>query len=212
MSSETKIHFQRPIRKLKCGSKVIECSPQPQNQEMERLRKELEKKEARIEELEAEKKENEEQREKQARWMEQLLDELETILEGARKQQAEMIEENEEEMVDLCLQLTEKVLQHEIDHGSYKIGEIIDGALQRIRETSEVHVHVNPEDYEAATSALELLKEQRGIDGLQAVKDPDIEPASCRIETESGTVVSEAKKRLEKIEQELLKQGASEDA
>jgi flagellar biosynthesis/type III secretory pathway protein FliH len=186
---------------------MAEYEPGPQEGEVKRLRGKLEEKEARIEELEAAQAEYEKQREEREQQKQKLLDDLEMILSSVRTQKAEMMEQNEEEMVDLCLRLTEKVLQHEVEQGRYKIGQIIDGALQKIRETSEVHVHVNPGDYDAASEALQLVTEQRDIDDLQVTKNPDIEPASCRIETETGTVVSDTEKRLEKIEQELLKQG-----
>ncbi len=207
MSEQAEIHFRRPLKRVIRGSKMPECETKPQGEEVKRLRSQLEEKEARIEELEAVQAKYEKQRKEREQQKEKLLDDLEMILSSVRTEKAEMMEQNEEEMVDLCLRLTEKVLQHEVEQGRYKIGQIIDGALQKIRETSEVHVHVNPGDYDAASEALQLVTEQRDIDDLQVTKNPDIEPASCRIETETGTVVSDTEKRLEKIEQELLKQG-----
>jgi flagellar biosynthesis/type III secretory pathway protein FliH len=174
---------------------------------LESLRQQLKENQERVRELESRLQEKSARQEEQRRQRNGLVEELEILLEEARDCKAKLIEESEEELVRFCLRLTEKVVQHEIEHGRYKISEVLKSALKSVRNNSEVLVRVNPRDLEPAREALQLLQEKGGMGDLEVVDDERVAPASCRIETSTGTVISNITSRLEKIEREIMKQG-----
>lgn len=210
-NSETQICFGRPISQLVYGDEAAK-SPPPEPEEVQQLRQDLAEKELLLKQLRAECQELESRCKQEKQRVDALVEELSTLLDEVRDSKAQLIEDSEEELVGFCLHLTEKVLQHEIEHGRYKIGKVLESALRTVRDSSKVIVRVNPGDHKKAREALKLI-EQRWDDGeLEVTDDEEVARASCHIETESGTIISNITGRLEKIEQELMKQGNRPDA
>lgn len=145
------------------------------------------------------------------RAVEERMHELAVLISSVRQERAEMLEENEEEIVSFSLSITEKVLQHEIENGRYKIGEVVKSALRAVRDEGSLVVRVNPRDYEMTKAALNSLGQTMGTTRINPVPDDSIPLASCCIETNSGKVFSEIPGRLKRIEQSLLKKNGDSD-
>ena len=136
---------------------------------------------------------------------EEKLARLGELIAGLERQRAEMLEANEEEIISLSLSIAEKVLQHEIENGRYKIGEVVRSTLRAVRNKGAIVVKANPRDYELTRQAVERSQQSNGAEGITIVADESVAPASCCIETESGRVSSEISERLKRIERGLLK-------
>ena len=137
--------------------------------------------------------------------VDQQMEQFAALLEGLHRERIQMLEENEEAIVALSLSVTRKVLQHEIENGSYKIGEIVRGAIDTVRNEGTINVKVNPQDYELAQAAVEKVKgegEERQI-ALEA--DESVAPAACLLETDSGRILSDVAARLQRVENTLMK-------
>lgn len=206
MSSEGRtIQLDRPVVDIICDPSSDNPGANREEQleayrELQKQKKELEKREKA---LQQERHELKEKRESAAATVEQLME----IADSARGSKEQLMEEHEQDMVDLCLQMSEKVLQHEIEHGRYKIEEILQSAIKTVRDTTSATVKLNPRDHEVAESYVEEIRESQNIESVTIVPDDRVEPGGCHIETESGTVLSEVSDRLAKIEKELLKDG-----
>jgi len=137
------------------------------------------------------------------------LDDLAELIGSVQEERAEILESSEEEIVSFSLKITEKVLQHEIEQGRYKIGQVVKSALQAVRDKGSVVVRVNPDDYDMTRAALEKIGQTYGRTQMTAVPDESIARASCCIETDSGKIFSEIPGRLARIEQSLLRNGES---
>ncbi len=127
------------------------------------------------------------------------------LIASVQQQKAEMLQANEEEIISLSLSIAEKVLQHEIENGRYRIGEVVRSTLHAIRSQGTIVVRANPRDYELTREAVESFEQLHGAKGVSIVADEAVPPASCCIETESGRISSEITERLKRIERGLLK-------
>jgi len=143
--------------------------------------------------------------------LDEKLTELASLISSVKREKADMLEDNEEEIVTFSLRITEKVLQHEIEHGRYKIGEVVKSALQAARDRGAVVVRVNPRDLELTRAAVDRLEKHFGNTRITTVPDESICLASCCIETDSGKIFSEIPGRLERIEQSLLRKNGDDD-
>ncbi|MFO8006456.1 MAG: FliH/SctL family protein [Candidatus Brocadiia bacterium] len=141
--------------------------------------------------------------------LQERLDDLAELIGSVQEERAEILESSEEEIVSFSLKITEKVLQHEIEQGRYKIGQVVKSALQAVRDKGSVVVRVNPDDYDMTRAALEKIGQTYGRTQMTAVPDESIARASCCIETDSGKIFSEIPGRLARIEQSLLRNGES---
>ena len=137
------------------------------------------------------------------------LTQLGALIDGIRKERAALLEDNEQEIVSLSLGIAEKVLQHEIENGRYRIDAAVRSALDAVRSNGATVVRVSPQDYELTKAAVEKLDRSHGGARVSVVADPSIPPASCCIETDSGKALSEVRGSLERIERSLLKKRAS---
>ncbi len=216
MSSESVLRFGRPLRGLRSDeaapsgadaarvSSVEELQLADRRKQLGQRSRELARREQVVVGREAQLSEKE-------RDLDLKLEELGGLIESVQQEKAEILKANEEEIVSLSLSITEKVLQHEVEHGRYKIGEIVKSALEAARQKGAVVVRVNPRDLAATREAIERLAQPHEESRISAVPDESISLASCCIEAESGRVFSEIPARLRKIEQSLLKRNGDSD-
>ncbi len=205
MSNKPVLRFNRRLRHVQGADDSADAPPSAHELQLESRRRELAEqrrelhkradalaqREARVAEMEEE--------------LQDRLEELGGLLNSLHEEKAQMLESNEEEIVAFSLSITEKVLQHEIENGHYKMTEVVKSALRAVRDRGAIIVRVNPRDYEMTKSAVENLAGTYGRTRIKTVPDESIALASCCIETDSGKIFSEIPGRLEKIERSLLK-------
>lgn len=177
--------------------RMMLASLEQRKMELDAEQRALWEKEARIERREQEV-------EARAEKLENEIVRLGELFASAHREKIAALEKNEEELVALALAVTRKALQHEIENGRYKIGEIVKGTLAAVRKGASTAVKVNPEDAEAARAAIDALDFEEAGKSLRIVEDESIPPAACGVETESGCVYSDVEGRLKVIEQNLL--------
>ena len=150
-----KIRFNMPLANVRLGAGKHKADDEKGCSEAERRRMEsLERRAAEIERRESELAKRWAQLEERERQAEHLCERFRELLESVRTAKADMLQEHEETIVAFTLKIARKVLQHEVDNGHYKIGEIVRSALDTVRNESEVVVRVHPEDQELASRAL----------------------------------------------------------
>jgi flagellar biosynthesis/type III secretory pathway protein FliH len=205
------LRFNRPLRDIRTGSQsraeariktVEQLQLTEQQRRLEQRARELDRRQAALDQRETE-------LDQKAEAVEERLEELAGLISSVREEKAEMLEANEEEIVSFSLSITEKVLQHEIEHGRYKMAEVVRSALRAVREKGAVVVRVNPRDLEMTKTAIEHLGQAYGRTRITTVPDESIPLASCCIETESGKIFSEIPGRLAKIEESLLRRNGA---
>ncbi len=211
MNNIVEIEFDRPLSGL--ASDLCEDVSEQEtrnSEEMERLREKLAEREQKLDELRQQLTQWENVYKEKQEEMDLICDQLGSILDETKNSRAELMQDNEEDMVNFCLDLTEKILQHEIKHGRYKIEKILENALERVKDSSKVVIRVSPEDHDDASEAVDWLCSENNLEDVELVEDEEIPAASCRIEFDSGSVISDIHDRLQKIENEIMKQGGGQ--
>ncbi len=209
MSNETVLRFDRPLRDVRkqpdrtaqaeqsrVGT-VEELQLADREQQLVERGSELDRRESALTQREAELAEKE-------KALDRELEQVAKLISSMHEEKLEMLESNEEEIVSFSLSITEKLLQHQIEHGRYRVGEVVKSALRAVRDKGPVVVRVNPRDHELTKRAVEKLGQTYGRTRITVVPDESIPLASCCIETESGKIFSEIPGRLKKIERVLL--------
>ncbi len=143
--------------------------------------------------------------------LEEQMGRLAALIGAMGQQKAEMLAGAEEEIVSFSLTISEKVLQHEIENGRYKMAAIVESALQAVRDRGALVIRVNPRDHQAVVDAIGRIETTFGADRITAVADEAVAPASCCVEADSGRVLSDVSERLRRIEQALLSRGEGAD-
>ncbi|MFW6118971.1 MAG: FliH/SctL family protein [Planctomycetota bacterium] len=210
-NDEPVLRFNRPLRAVRDREEGAEAAREARRvKTVEQLQvaekqEELQQRAAELARREADLTRRAEELDRRERMIDEKLEELAELIGSVKEEKLDMLEANEEEIVSFSLSITEKVLQHEIEQGRYKITEVVKSALRAVRDKGALVVRVNPRDYEMTCKAAEQLAQSYGRTNITTVPDDSIPLASCCIETDSGKIFSEIPGRLAKIEKSLLK-------
>ena len=172
---------------------------------------ELDGREAELKARENELARREQQIARQESQIQEHCEELKELIGSLHREKVKMLEDNEETIVSFCLSITRKVIQHEIENGRYKMDRVIKGALDAVGNQGKTVVKVNPADHDIARQCLEEAGPGTSSDRVSVVADPQVLPAACCIETESGKIYSDVEGRLDRIEEGLLKKAKEND-
>ena len=190
MSSELSIHLPKPLRDV-----CMEGEP---------MRDEaVQRKEEKLREKERELNRALENARSRGQELQEQVGRVETLADELRRAKNDALRNNEEELVNLSLQIAEKVVGHEVENGRHRIERIVEAALDAAPTEEEARVHLNPEECGPVREALTDEDGAVGA-GVSITADPDVPRGSCRVETPGGSVVSGVQSRLEKIEDNLL--------
>ena len=123
---------------------------------------------------------------------------LENALEQVGQLQMQLLKDAEQQLLQLSVDIAQKVLAQEIQTQQYQIEPIVKEALGHAPPRTDVVVHLHPEDYAQCEMAIEAKKNgQTG--GTTFLADPNVNRAECVLETSQGTVESRIDAHLENI-------------
>ncbi len=120
----------------------------------------------------------------------------------AQREHEELIAGMEEEMLNLVMDMTRKVVAGELATDKDVIIRLIREALPKCSNKGGAVLRVSPEDAEnLAENREELLSCIEGADSLEIKKDSTLHKGDCIIETQFGSVDAGVNTRLDKIEE-----------
>jgi len=132
-----------------------------------------------------------------------------TALEDAANKLTELQEkvlaDAEKQVVDLALEIAQKVLMQEVQAGRYSIEPIVKEALLHVPPRQDVVIHLHPQDI--ATCEMARSDEKTSQAGsIRFVADRSIQPGGCVLETSEGIVESSIDKHIQNVSQALREQ------
>jgi flagellar assembly protein FliH len=123
-----------------------------------------------------------------ARGAEQLAQERVKVTEAIlrfRSEVADYYSRTELEVVQLALAIASKILQREAEADPLLTAKLARGVLEKLHQSTEVRVRVQPADVELWRS--ELAPHRDGKVALEVLGDDSVLPGNCVLETEVGT-------------------------
>jgi flagellar assembly protein FliH len=128
---------------------------------------------------------------------------LTEAVEEAQELREQILHEAEEQLVDLAVEISRKVLMQEIRAGRYEIEPIVKEALKRVPPRRRVVVHLHPDDWAQCDMVPEDGEEDPGEGRLRFSADPGVRRGECVLETPEGTIDSSIDTHLEDIRDAL---------
>jgi len=131
--------------------------------------------------------------------------EMTELLARTKVQAGELMKACEPEIVKLALKVAEKIVGAELATSDETILRIVAKAVEQLRQSKELVVHVNPDDIEVLRREKRKLLEYIGrLKDIAFREDPAVARGGCVIETESGTVDAQLATQVELLERALL--------
>lgn len=114
------------------------------------------------------------------------------------------LERSEEDILKLSLAVAEKIIKRSISYDMSCTVGVVKAALERVSGGTGVRVRVNPDLVMAMEENREWLSSVKGIEKLEFVEDPNVEPGGCVVETDFGRIDGRLDTRISEIASALM--------
>ncbi len=122
-------------------------------------------------------------------------------IEAARKN---LWQRMEPEMLELTLEMAQKVLKQEVEASRTTAVALVQNALRRAADSQTLRVRVHETDLEAVRAAKsDLLMLVDGLQHLEIISDRRVQPGGALVETEAGTIDARMETQIAVLEESM---------
>ena len=137
--------------------------------------------------------------------VERLIARMQTVLERAQEKRTDILAETEQQIVDLVLLITRKVVKVISESQKAVITSNVVQALRKVKNRGTVIIHVNVADLKLTTDHIkDFIASVEGIKSIQIIEDFSVDKGGCIIETDFGEVDARISSQLAELESKIL--------
>jgi flagellar assembly protein FliH len=137
--------------------------------------------------------------------VERLIQRTQTVLERAQNKRAEILAETEQEIIDLVLLISRKVIKVISENQRNIVISNVVQALRKVKGRGNIIIHVNMIDVKLSTEHIkEFITLVEGAKSIQVVEDSTVDQGGCIIETDFGEIDARIASQLGELETKIL--------
>ena len=137
--------------------------------------------------------------------VDRLIERTQIVLERAQEKRGDILAETEQEVINLVLLMTRKVVKVIADNQREVIIPNIEQALRKVRDRGNIIIRVNLADLQLTTEhTKEFIKTLEGAKSIQVAEDSSVDPGGCIIETDFGEIDARIASQLAELEAKIL--------
>ena len=137
--------------------------------------------------------------------VERLIERTQTVLERAQDKRGEILTETEQEIINLVLRITRKVVKVISENQREVIVSNVVQALRKVRDRGNIIIHVNLADLKLATEhTKDFIRILEGVKSIQVVEDSTVDAGGCVIETDFGEIDARISSQLAELESKIM--------
>ena len=137
--------------------------------------------------------------------VERLIERTQQVLERAQDKRSQILAETEQQIVDMVLLITRKVVKVISESQRNVVVSNVIQALRKVRAKGNVIIRVNIADLKLTTEHtkdfIRILEDPKSI---QVMEDPTVDPGGCIIETDFGEIDARISSQLSELESRIL--------
>jgi len=134
-----------------------------------------------------------------------LVQRTQTILERAQEKRGEILAETEQQIVDLVLLISRKVIKVISENQRNVVVSNVVQALRKVKGRGNIYIRVNVVDIKLATEhKKDFIEMVEGAKSVQIIEDTTVDPGGCIIETDFGEIDGRISSQLSELEQKIL--------
>ena len=134
-----------------------------------------------------------------------MIDRSHKILEAVLNRREQILSETEEQIVQLVLLMTRKVVKVMSDNQKSVVMANVLSALKKVKARGEVTIRVNLEDVKLTTEHIKDFTEQvESVSGITVVEDSSVDKGGCIVETDFGAIDARISSQLSELENKIL--------
>lgn len=133
-----------------------------------------------------------------------LIDRLHVIINSAIDKKKRIIENTEEQLIDLILLISRKVIKVISETEKNVVVENVKEALKKLSKETEITIRVNTKDLDLTTKKKrEFISLVEALEHVKVEEDDRIAPGGCIIETAFGDVDARIQTQLQVVEEKI---------
>ena len=137
--------------------------------------------------------------------VERLILRTQTVLQRAQDKRAEILEETEQEIINLVLLISKKVIKVISENQRNVIISNVVQALRKVKGRGNIIIRVNIADLKLATEHIkDFINLVEGAKSIQIVEDSSIDEGGCIIDTDFGEIDARIASQLAELETKIL--------
>ena len=137
--------------------------------------------------------------------VDRLIERTQTVLERAQDKRGDILAETEQEIINLVLLITRKVVKVIADNQREVIISNVVQALRKVRDRGNIIIRVNLADLKLTTEHTKnFIQMMEGVKSLQVAEDSSVDPGGCVIETDFGEIDARISSQLAEMESKIL--------
>ena len=134
-----------------------------------------------------------------------LIERTQTVLERAQDKRGDILAETEQEVINLVLLMTRKVVKVIADSQREVIISNVEQALKKVRDRGNIIIRVNLADLKLTTEhTKEFIQMLEGVKSIQVAEDSSVDAGGCIIETDFGEIDARIASQLAELEAKIL--------
>jgi flagellar assembly protein FliH len=137
--------------------------------------------------------------------VDRLVQRTQAVLERAQNKRTEILSETEQQIIDLVLLISRKVIKVISENQRNIIISNVVEALRKVKGRGNIFIRVNMVDIKLATEhKKDFIEMMEGAKSIQIVEDTTVDPGGCIIETDFGEIDARIASQLSELEQKIL--------
>jgi flagellar assembly protein FliH len=137
--------------------------------------------------------------------VERLIQRTQVVLERAQDKRGEILTETEQEIINLVLRITRKVVKVIADSQREVVISNVVQALRKVRDRGNVIIRVNLADLKLTTEhTKDFIRMLEGVKSIHVVEDTSVDAGGCVIETDFGEIDARISSQLSELETKIL--------
>ena len=134
-----------------------------------------------------------------------LIDRMHVIINKTMDRRQEILSETEQQIVDLVLLMTRKVVKVISENQRNVVVSNIVHALRKVKGRGDVTIRVNLLDVALTTEHTKnFLSVAENVNNITVVEDSTVDPGGCIIDTDFGAIDARISSQLNELEQKIL--------
>ena len=127
------------------------------------------------------------------------------ILEAVMTRREEILNETEQQIVELVLLMSRKVVKIMSDNQKQVVMANVLQALKKVKGRGDVTLRVNLEDVKLTTEHIsDFIHQVENIKGITVIEDSSVDKGGCIVETDFGAIDARISSQLTELETKIL--------
>jgi flagellar assembly protein FliH len=137
--------------------------------------------------------------------VDRLIERTRLVLERAQDKRGEILAETEQQVIDLVLLISRKVIKVISENQRNVVVSNVVQALRKVKGRGNIIIRVNMADVKLTTEHIKnFIQMMEGAGSVQVAEDSSVDPGGCIIETDFGEIDARISSQLAELEAKIL--------